>query len=228
MSEYFQRELPPGELIVDPTWKTFKNFGVQWSKLIAWSWGGFTHPDLTTRYPNKEENDLRENFKRLLQNQALNRDIYLKCDTRNPDYPTQDVAFDRVEEFSKQIKNLLLGQTESGDPDPGIALSQVLEAYTNQPLMTTGDKDLKKLFKKSFNVGVITNSFIGRIIYARSKDATSPPQDKYILELAYPPQPQFSDSTFTVEQLDKWLKKKDSNPIEYAVPPSAYIPWSGC
>ena len=36
MYEYFRRELPPGELIVDPTWKTFKNFGVQWSKLIAW------------------------------------------------------------------------------------------------------------------------------------------------------------------------------------------------
>ncbi len=224
MSEYFRRELPPGELIVDPTWKTFKNFGVQWSKLIAWSWGGFTDPSLDTT----QENDLRVDFKKLLQKQALNRDIYLKCDTRNPDYPEQDFARDRVEEFSKQIKILLLGETDSGGAAPGLTLSKVLEAYTNQPLMTTGDAALKKLFKESFNVGVITNSFIGRIIYAKGKDATSPPQDKYILELAYPPQPQISDSTFTVEQLDKWLRTEDSNPIEYAVPPSAYIPWSGC
>jgi len=224
MSEYFRRELPPGELIVDPTWKTFKNFGVQWSKLIAWSWGEFTLPSLGT----DQENDLKRNFKELLQKQALNRDIYLKCDTRNPEAPEQDFALDRVVEFSKQIKNLLLGETDSGGADPGLTLSKVLKAYTGQPLMTTDDEALKKLFKESFNVGVITNSFIGRIIYAKGKDATSPPQDKYILELAYPPRPQFSDSTFTVEQLKEWLETPDEDPIVYAVPPSAYIPWSAC
>jgi hypothetical protein len=224
MSEYFRRELPPGELIVDPTWKTFKNFGVQWSKLIAWSWGEFTLPSLGT----DQENDLKRNFKELLQKQALNRDIYLKCDTRNPNDPTQDFALDRVVEFSKQIKNLLLGETDSGGADPGLTLSKVLEAYTGQPLMTTGDADLKKLFKESFNVGVITDSFIGRIIYARDKDATSPAKDKYILELAYPPQPQFSDSTFILKDLEDWLTTKDNNPIRYKAPPSAYIPWSGC
>jgi type I restriction enzyme R subunit len=47
---------------------------------------------------------------------------------------------DNAEEFSKQIKNLLLGETDSGVAVPGLTLSKVLEAYTSQPLMTTGEE----------------------------------------------------------------------------------------
>jgi hypothetical protein len=92
--------------------------------------------------------------------------------------------------------------------------------------MTTADESVKSMFKEMFYVRVITNSFVGKIIYAQGKDASSPDKDKYILELAYPPRPQLSDITITEEKLSIWANKPTDG--SYEVPPSCYVPWCVC
>ena len=225
---YFERELPPEELMNHSTWKEFRNFGVQWSKLVAWSWGNFNLKK------GDEESELKSFFIQQLKKQAKNTEIYVKCDTSDPQDPTIDLALSPAEQASKAIKNLLLGEEIvitkeiSEISKKQLTLSEVLEKYTGQPLMTTAKKDVKEMFKEMFNVRVITDSFVGRIIYARDKDATSTDKDKYILELAYPPRPVFSEATLTEEVLSVWVNQDDTDPISYATPPSAYIPWSAC
>jgi hypothetical protein len=202
---FFERELPPGDLLKHPAWPTFRTFGVQWSQLIALFWCD----SLLT----KDESVLRDGFLKLLQEQAKNTEIHIKCDAPE--------ALTPAEAASDKIKNLLLGNTNIG----GITLSNLLEKHTTQPLMTTVKEDVKEMFEKLFFVRVITNSFVGKITYARGEDATSPDK-KYILELAYPPRPELSAITISKEVLRDWaIKTTDGS---YTVPPSCYVPWCVC
>jgi hypothetical protein len=204
---YFERELPPGDLLKHPAWPTFRTFGVQWSQLIALFW--CDNSSLT-----EDEKTLKSDFIQLLQKQAKNTEIHAKCDAPESLTP--------AEEACEEIKNLLLGDKNIS----GITLSELLEKYTTQPLMTTADESVKSMFKEMFYVRVITNSFVGKIIYAQGKDASSPDKDKYILELAYPPRPQLSDITITEEKLSIWANKPTDG--SYEVPPSCYVPWCVC
>ena len=214
---YFERDLPPGDLLKHPTWGLFQNFGVQWSQLIALFWWG--DPALLTEGEKSrltpDEQKLRTEFIKLLQKQAKNTEIYAKCDV-------PDLVLTLADEASKRIKNLLLGEEKISR----ITLSDVLENYTTQPLMTTKNEEVKKMFKEMFNVQVITHSFVGKITYARGKDAGSKNENKYILELAYPPRPVFSDSTIEEKDLKTWAKQHTDG--TYEAPPSCYVPWCVC
>jgi hypothetical protein len=216
---FVERELPPGELTKHEAWEEFKNFGVQWSKLVAWSW-----TNLNDAGP--EEPTLRKYFIRRLQRQAQDIESFAKCTTPS------DVLV-RMEKFSGAIKSMLLGEPQAPFQEgtetiaaSTLTLSDVLKKYTSQHLMTSRDGSVKALFKESFNVRVITDSFVGRVTYAQCKDAESPPEGKYILELAYPPRPVFSSATLEEVMLNIWVKSDDVTPISYASPPSCYIPWS--
>ena len=212
---YFERELPPEELLKHPAWESFRNFGVQWSQLVALLWIG--DPDLEGGLKlTDSEKDLRTHFINLLQKQAKHTELYVKCDT--PGF-----VLTLAEEASKEIKDLLLGNKKIGE----ITLSDVLKKYTTQDLMTTVNEDVKKMFAKMFNVRVITESFVGKITYARGKDASSPDEDKYILELTYPPRPVFSDATITEKVLHGWANRT-TLVSSYEVPPSVYIPGAVC
>ncbi len=226
----FYRTLPPRELMNHSTWGVFKNFGVQYSKLMAWTW---LNIDLENQ---QDEQKLRKGFVRLLQKQATNAQAYSKCQTP-PD------VLDKAKEASKNIKQLLLGKKiETSDIETSdekiielaqidLTLSEVLRKYTEQPLMTSsdGDEHVHKMFDEMFNVQVITDSFVGSIIYAPGKDSTSEDKDKYIIELAAPPRPVSSEDPFALvsnQVLETWINTPDDKPIKYAGPPSAYIPWS--
>lgn len=204
---YFERELPPGDLLKHPAWPTFRTFGVQWSQLIALFW--CDDSPLT-----KDEKNLKRDFIQLLQDQAKNTEIHVKCDAPEALTPAVDAC--------NEIKSLLLGSKNISE----ITLSDVLKKYTTQPLMTTANPDVKSMFEEMFHVRVITNSFVGKITYARGKDASSPGKDKYILELAYPPRPQLSAITIPEEVLSNWANKPTDG--SYEVPPSCYVPWCVC
>lgn len=203
----FERELPPEELLKHPTWKTFKNFGVQWSQLIALFW--CNAPSLTV-----EEKKLRATFIQLLQDQAKHTEVYVKCDA-----PDSEITL--AEKAAMRIKNFLLGNEKVSE----ITLSDVLKKYTTQPLMTTDIEEVKKMFETLFTVRVITDSFVGKITYASGKDEISQANAvKYVLSLAYPPRPELSDATLTEQVLCDWANKTTDG--SYEVPPSAYLPWS--
>lgn len=206
---FFERELPPGDLLKHPAWSTFRTFGVQWSQLIALCWCDFPlTPPLTS-----DEIELKTKFIELLQVQAKNTEIHMKCDAPEALTPAVNA--------SKEIKDLLLGTTNIN----GITLSTLLVKYTTQPLMTTVDVNVKEMFEKLFFVRVITDSFVGKIIYARGEDATSK-SEKYILELAYPPRPELSDITISKGTLEGWATRTTDG--TYTVPPSCYVPWCVC
>jgi hypothetical protein len=220
------RELPPEDLRNEPAWKEFQQFGAQWSQLIALFW---CEPELTKdKEFTKAEVKLKQDFIKLLKDQATLTQAFLKCDT--PSNINDDIV-----SYSNQIKDYLLDYKPKTDlkTDPLPTLSSLLFKYTGKDLVTAvGDvedkKTVKYLFKNKINVQVITDSFVGRIIYAAGQDEDSPREDKYILELAYPPRPAFHNTTITEDTLFGWAKEEWNSNNSYKTPPSCYFPWSAC
>lgn len=212
---FFKTELPPEDLLNDPNWEVFKNFGEQWSQLVAWSW-------LEGFYLSEQEQKLKSKFIDFLQRQALNTEISVKCDVDDP-------VIAKAVNLAKDIKYMLLGEKEISGIR--ITLSDVLEQLTGKGLMTTVNDEVKTMFKELFIVRVTPDSFVGQITKVQLKPAQNVLDEdkklKYVLYLAYPPRPALSAATLTEQVLYNWANNIREDDSVYG-PPSPYIPWSAC
>jgi len=219
---YFETKLPQ-ELNTPEYWSELKAFGKQWSQLVAWAWTDcLAYANIEREQENnpfaEQEQKLKEFFINLLQQQAVNANIYINCGAPE--------AQEGAEQFSQDIRNLLLGDNDAvpavGDLGIEITLSDVFQKFNDKPLLATAEPD----FTKMFIMRVISDAFIGKLTYAPGKDANSPKEDKYILELTYPPRPALGSATVTEEELFNWVKNQ--TPGNSYFPPSVYLPWSVC
>ena len=188
----------------------------QWSQIAAWSWTGCLG---FAGEPNKAEQEqkLKTLLIDILKKQAQSADAFIRYGNEE----AQKIA----DTLAKDIRNLMLGYNDKvqaiQDLKIGITISDVLEKFTNQPLITTADRP----FGEMFVVRVTTNSFSGKIDYALDKEG-NPIPNQYLTIIAYPPRPVLSDITITENQLSGWI-----NNITYGgyyLPPSAYIPIGFC
>lgn len=223
---YRERELPPQELREHKTWSTFRNFGVQWSQLVAWSWlkDSSLYKDkfsvsyqksrlkkaLVTEALNKES-ELKKKFIQQLLIQARSTDLYATCDA-------EVSVLDDAVDASETIKSMLLGEQHDG-----ISLSDVLECLTGQGLMTTVDQEVKSMFKEFFTVRVVIDTFAGKITEG-GEDTPTP----YIIELSYPPCPALGHATMTEDALCQWATTPNPKFTDYIEPGPVYPPWTPC
>lgn len=186
----------------------------QWSRVTAWLWTGCLafagDPDKA-----KQEQDLKTFLLNTLKSQAQNADAFIAYGE-----PSSKTTADAL---SRTIRNLLLGHNDRIDTlPPGITftLSDVIEKLTGEALITVTDPAFGELFLFQ----VTTNSFSGTVEYALDEKGKRIP-NKYVLYLAFPPRPAFSEVTVTEQQLYDWAY--NLTPGESYLPPSAYIPIAG-
>jgi hypothetical protein len=220
---YFEPNVPM-ELNNADYWPLLQKSASQMSRIIAWTWtsclaySGNERQSGEVNSLAEQEQKLKTIFIQLLQRQAINTNVYVACG--DPELLGQ------AEQFSTDIRNLILGDNdavrETKDEDITITLSDVVEQFTGERFAMTEEPS----FTKMFIFRVITNSFIGYATYAPDKDGDSPEEDKYILELPYPPRPMLSEVTVTEKELSDWAM--NLTPGDSYIPPSAYFPWFLC
>ncbi len=216
---YFEPQIPQ-ELDNQNYWPLLKKTAQQLSRIVAWTWTGcLAYTGENQIEKAKQEETLKTAFVNLLQRQVMSTNVYIYCG--NPQEQTE------ANILAKAIQSLFLGDntplSEEGYGKIDVTLSDVIEKFTGEALVTTKNQEFGKMFVPR----VITGSFIGGITYAPGKDEkTQNSEDKFILEFPYPPRPVLSEVTITGLQLSQWAM--NLTPGDSYTPPSAYVPWAAC
>ena len=194
-----------------------------WSKIVAWTWANYLAFGETEQ---GQEQKLKNFFIQTLQAQAT--------DTYASKYGFTDRLPFAIQQ-SLVITKLLLGDNDKIPtwPEGKEVTVTIPEVFTKlvgqQPGCLTSMDCLTR-----FHIDVITDQYFGRIreISVEEKDMICRELEGddlryierlgYVIELAYPPRPEFGPLTVTEDLLVEWM----TNSSGY-LPPSPYIPVCG-
>ena len=184
----------------------------QWSRIIAWSWTDYLAFAGTSN--EDQERQLKALLIRTLNQQALYAGSFVAYG--NPESQA------RADELSDDIGNLLAGENSAVSLASGISLtlSDIIQEITGERFAPTE----YPRFTRRFYYHVLLDTFFGGLEEIPEERRTSGKQ--YITYIPYPPRPHFSELTVTYEQLRNWASNSVTG--DNYLPPSAYIPISGC